>query len=108
LTGFGGNDVFVFSSSLGASNVDRITDFNPSQDKIYLEDAIFKGLKAGTLAGGAFYGGTAAHDSTDHIVYNSTTGALYFDSDGAGGAAQTQFATLAPHLAITSSSFVVI
>jgi Ca2+-binding RTX toxin-like protein len=108
LTGFGGKDVFVFNSALGAGNVDRITDFDPSQDKIHLDDAIFKGLKTGTLASAAFHGGTAAHDSTDHIVYNSTTGALYFDSDGAGGAAQTQFATLAPHLAITSSSFVVV
>ena len=108
LTGFGGKDIFVFNSALGAGNVDRITDFDPSNDKIYLDDAIFKGLKVGTLASGAFYAGTAAHDSTDHIVYNSTTGALYFDSDGAGGASQTQFATLSPHLAITSNSFVVI
>jgi Ca2+-binding RTX toxin-like protein len=108
LTGFGGKDVFVFNSALGAGNVDRITDFDPSQDKIHLDDSVFKGLKAGALAGDAFYAGTAAHDSSDHIIYNSTTGALYFDSDGTGSAAQIQFAALSPHLAVTASSFAVI
>ena len=39
--------------------------------------------------------GDKAHDHDDRIVYNKLTGALYFDSDGIGGTAQTQFATLA-------------
>ena len=30
----------------------------------------------------------------DRIIYNNVTGALFFDSDGNGGAAQTQIATL--------------
>ena len=41
--------------------------------------------------------GLAAHDATDRIVCNKTTGALYFDEDGKGGAAPVEFAILATH-----------
>ncbi|MER9984483.1 calcium-binding protein [Mesorhizobium sp. M0103] len=107
LTGNGGNDAFVFNSALGTGNIDRITDFNKLQDKIQLDDAIFAGLKLGGLSSDAFFAGTTAHDSSDHIIYNSSTGALSFDSDGIGGAHQTQFATLSPGLSITAGSFFV-
>ncbi|TIU66675.1 MAG: calcium-binding protein, partial [Mesorhizobium sp.] len=105
LSGFGGNDTFVFNSALGNGNVDRITDFN--KDKIHLDDAVFAGLKLGGLSSDAFFAGRAAHDSSDHIIYNSSTGALSYDSDGTGGAAQTQFATLSPGLSLTAASFFV-
>ncbi|MER8640178.1 calcium-binding protein [Mesorhizobium sp. M1365] len=108
LTGNGGNDAFVFNSALGAGNIDKVTDFNKLQDKIQLDDAIFAGLKLGGLSSDAFFAGTAAHDSSDHIIYNSSTGALSFDSDGIGGAAQIQFATLSPGLSLTAGSFLVI
>ncbi|RWM09960.1 MAG: calcium-binding protein, partial [Mesorhizobium sp.] len=101
------NDIFVFNSALGNGNVDRIADFNPSQNKIHLDDAAFAGLKLGGLSSDAFFAGRAAHDSSDHIIYNSSTGALSFDSDGIGGAAQTQFATLSPDLSLTAASFFV-
>ncbi|RWP41504.1 MAG: calcium-binding protein, partial [Mesorhizobium sp.] len=94
-------------SALGDGNVDRITDFNPSQNKIHLDDAIFAGLKLGTLTSDAFFAGSAADDSADHIIYNSSTGALSFDSDGIGGASQTQFATLSPDLSLNAASFFV-
>ncbi|MER9756475.1 calcium-binding protein [Mesorhizobium sp. M0166] len=108
LTGNGGNDAFVFNSALGAGNIDRITDFDKLQDKIQLDDAVFAGLKLGGLSSDAFFAGTAAHDSSDHIIYNSSTGALSFDSDGIGGASQIQFATLSPGLSFTAGSFLVI
>ncbi|MER8962982.1 calcium-binding protein [Mesorhizobium sp. M0701] len=108
LTGNGGNDAFVFNSALGAGNIDKVTDFNKLQDKIQLDDAVFAGLKLGGLSSDAFFAGTAAHDSSDHVIYNSSTGALSFDSDGIGGAAQIQFATLSPGLSLTAGSFLVI
>ncbi|MER8834720.1 calcium-binding protein [Mesorhizobium sp. M0909] len=108
LTGNGGNDAFVFNSVLGAGNIDKITDFNKLQDKIQLDDAVFAGLKLGGLSSDAFFAGAAAHDSSDHIIYNNSTGALSFDSDGIGGAAQIQFATLSPGLSLAAGSFLVI
>lgn len=107
LTGNGGKDVFVFNSALKAGNVDKITDFSVSQDKIQLDHTVFAGLQIGVLPAGAFTTGRAAHDSGDHIIYNSSTGALSFDSDGTGSAHQIQFATLSPHLSLTASSFIV-
>ncbi|MER9849965.1 calcium-binding protein [Mesorhizobium sp. M0106] len=108
LTGNGGNDAFVFNTALGSGNIDRVTDFDKLQDKIQLDHAIFAGLKLGGLSSDAFFAGTAAHDSSDHIIYNSSTGALSFDSDGIGGAAQIQFATLSPGLSLAAGSFLVI
>ncbi|TJV24420.1 MAG: calcium-binding protein [Mesorhizobium sp.] len=107
LSGRGGRDAFVFSTALGAGNVDKITDFNKAQDKIHLDHSVFAGLDQGGLSSDAFFAGKTAHDSSDHIIYNSSTGALSFDSDGVGGANQIHFASLSPHLSITASSFLV-
>ncbi|MER8956310.1 family 16 glycosylhydrolase [Mesorhizobium sp. M0833] len=107
LTGYGGHDAFSFNTALGAGNVDKITDFKRSQDTFHLSDTVFAGLQPGGLPSKAFFVGTAAHDSSDHIIYNSETGALSFDSDGAGGASQIQFATLSPHLSLGAASFYV-
>jgi Ca2+-binding RTX toxin-like protein len=52
---------------------------------------------------------TAAHDADDRIVYNTTTGALYYDADGTGtDASPIQFATLtgSPDT-VTAADFVV-
>jgi Ca2+-binding RTX toxin-like protein len=38
--------------------------------------------------------GTAAADTSDRFIYNQSTGALFFDSDGTGAIAQVQIATL--------------
>ncbi|MER9228571.1 family 16 glycosylhydrolase [Mesorhizobium sp. M0323] len=107
LTGYGGHDAFSFNTALGAGNVDKITDFKRSQDTFHLSDTVFAGLQPGGLPSKAFFVGAAAHDSSDHIIYNSETGALSFDSDGAGGASQIQFATLSPHLSLGAASFYV-
>jgi Ca2+-binding RTX toxin-like protein len=103
LTGYGGHDAFSFNTALGAGNVDKITDFKRSQDTFHLDHTVFAELHLGGLSSDAFFAGAAAHDSSDHIIYNSSTGTLSFDSDGIGGAAQTQFATLSPHLSPTAA-----
>ncbi|WP_348272889.1 calcium-binding protein [Mesorhizobium sp. YR577] len=108
LTGGAGSDTFFFNTALGASNIDRITDYNVAQDTIRLENAIFTGLADGWLKASAFHIGTAAADPSDRIIYNKTTGALLFDKDGAGGAAAVQFATLSPGLAMTASEFFIV
>ncbi|MEI5678671.1 MULTISPECIES: calcium-binding protein [unclassified Mesorhizobium] len=108
LVGGDGNDSFVFNKPLGSNNIDKINDYNVAQDTIQLENSIFTGLAGGVLTAGAFYAGTAAHDASDRIIYNATTGALLFDKDGAGGAAAVQFATLSTGLAMSAGEFFVI
>ncbi|NGN42340.1 calcium-binding protein [Mesorhizobium sp. CGMCC 1.15528] len=108
LVGGDGNDSFVFNKPLGSNNIDKINDYNVAQDTIQLENSVFTGLAGGVLTAGAFYAGTAAHDASDRIIYNATTGALLFDKDGAGGAAAVQFATLSTGLAMSAGEFFVI
>jgi serralysin len=109
LTGLGGQDQFLFNTALNAaSNVDEISDFNVAADTILLDDAIFTTLTAGTLAAEQFVTGTAAQDAQDRIVYDSATGALFYDSDGTGAVAAIQFAEVAPGLALTNLDFLVV
>jgi Ca2+-binding RTX toxin-like protein len=108
LTGNSGSDKFIFKNGLGASNVDTITDFTVPDDTILLDNAIFAGLALGALAPAAFRIGAAAGDGSDRIIYNAATGALYFDANGIGGAAQIQFAQIDPGLALTAADFIVI
>jgi Ca2+-binding RTX toxin-like protein len=107
LTGGLGGDQFVFTTALGGGNVDTITDFNVTNDFIRLDSAIFTGLAGGFLAAAAFRIGAAAADASDRIIYNSATGALLFDVDGAGGAAAQQFAIISTGLAMTGSDIFV-
>jgi serralysin len=109
LTGRGGQDHFVFNTALNAvSNVDEITDFNVADDTIHLENLVFTALANGPLAATQFVIGTAAQDANDRIIYNSATGALLYDADGAGGVAAVQFAQLGAGLALTSQDFLIV
>jgi Ca2+-binding RTX toxin-like protein len=110
LTGLFGQDSFLFDTTLnGATNVDVITDFNVADDTIMLDDDVFSSsLGLGNIASSEFVIGAAALDANDRIVYNDVTGALYYDSDGNGGTAQVQFATLSAGLALTSLDFLVV
>jgi Ca2+-binding RTX toxin-like protein len=103
-----GNDTFRFTTALSPSNVDKIVDFNVAQDTIQLDNAIFTGLAAGTLAAGAFRVGAAAADADDRIIYNNATGTLAYDADGNAAGGATVFATIVPWTALTSSEFLVI
>jgi serralysin len=106
LTGGTGADKFVFDAALSkTTNVDKITDFSVVDDTVVLDMSYFTKLAAGTLSASAFYAGTAAHDTTDHVIYDSATGKLYYDPDGIGAAAQVLFAQLAPGLALTNADF---
>jgi len=50
-----------------------------------------------------------AADSNDYVLYNTTTGALLYDTDGSGGGTAVQFATLTSKPQnITAADFVVI
>jgi Ca2+-binding RTX toxin-like protein len=97
LTGGAGKDVFVFDTKLNKStNVDHITDFVAADDTIHLNNAagLFTKIGNGALKAGAFCLGAKAHDADDRIIYNTKTGALYYDADGTGTKAAILFAIL--------------
>jgi Ca2+-binding RTX toxin-like protein len=52
--------------------------------------------------------GTSATTASQRFIYNKTTGALFFDADGLGGAAQVQLATLNPGLTLTKADIFVV
>ncbi len=76
-----------------------------------LDDSVFTTLPAGTLAATAFFAaaGATAADNADHrIVYNTTTGDLYYDADGLGGVESIRFAVLDTRPTLTHDDFLVV
>jgi uncharacterized delta-60 repeat protein len=111
LTGGAGRDSFQFDTALGAANVDRITDFKAVDDNIQLDSAIFTQLKpTATLAAANFYASASgnAHDADDRILYNTSSGAVAYDADGAGVSLAVTFAILGIGATLTAADFVVI
>ena len=100
LTGGLGRDVFVFDLSPNApGNADVISDFSHAQgDKITLSIADYTGFaQTGAITASQFYaadGASTAHDTSDRIIYDTSSGALYYDADGSGGADAVQIATI--------------
>jgi Ca2+-binding RTX toxin-like protein len=100
LSGGSGMDSYVFRE-YGAGNADTVANFDGNNwDSLRFDNAAFTGLGAdGRFTSGdarffAGAGATAGHDADDRIVYNTSTGALYYDADGAGGADAQLVATI--------------
>ncbi len=113
LTGGNGADTFVFNTALNAAtNVDAITAFLAVDDTIDLVRSVFTAFAtAHTLTAAEFQSGaglTAGTQADDRIVYDTASGAVYYDSDGVGGAAAIEFAILTGHPTITNADFVIV
>ena len=103
LSGNAGNDIFVFDVLTTTANRDAIKDFTTGEDHIAFARGVFAALTngaAGTLSASAFVTGTKALTAEQHIIYNASTGGIYYDDDGSGGHAAIQVATLTNHVAI--------
>ncbi|MBB3983438.1 Ca2+-binding RTX toxin-like protein [Sphingobium fontiphilum] len=107
LIGSGGADTFRFASTLGSTNVDTITDFTLGQDSIQLDQSYFTQLAIGALDASAFRS-SGMVDADDRIIYDPTSGAIYYDADGSGATAAIMFATVTAGLALSASDFTVI
>ncbi|MDO8972433.1 calcium-binding protein [Reyranella sp.] len=109
MTGGTGDDVFIFDSPIGAgASIDRITDFAPDSDIIEInQENYFPGLTVGQLGASQFAIGTAT-GSAAQIVYNTSTGALFFDSNGADAGGALQFAILTGAPALAASDFLIV
>ncbi len=110
LTGGAGKDFFVFNTKpVKGVNRDQIVDFEVKNDKIQLENAIFKKLKkTGKLKSDFFKIGTKATDKDDYIVYNKKKGILIYDEDGSGKKKAVEFATIKKNLALKFDHFFII
>ncbi|HSG22304.1 MAG TPA: Ig-like domain-containing protein, partial [Azonexus sp.] len=115
LTGGSGIDSFVLDSALSPQNIDTFMDFVSGTDKIVLDDDIFSAFNAAvstTLNAADFVLGTAAQDVSDRIIYDQTTGNLYYDADGSavGGVEAVQIALIGigPHPAVASTDFAIV
>lgn len=111
LTGGADADTFRFNYTLSASaNVDTIADFATNVDRIELENAVFAKLTTlGALSELNFVASATgkALDANDHVLYNTTTGALYYDADGSGSGAAVLFATLTGMPTISAGDFLI-
>ena len=83
-------------------------DFKHGVDTIVLSHAVFTELDLGALKEKNFALSDNAKDDFDHIVYDESTGKLYYDADGHGGARAVQFATLKGAPGLDGGDFVVV
>jgi Ca2+-binding RTX toxin-like protein len=111
LTGGAGADALRFDTApTGNGNVDLVTDFASGTDRIALAVSIFvvpggtAGLDPAFFVSGADV--KTAGDADDRILYNTSTGALYYDADGSGTeATAVRFATLRGKPALDAGDF---
>jgi len=90
LTGGLGTDIFNFDAA-STGNADDITDFSRFQgDSITLLQSQFKnaGTAGKKLAATEFYSGASpSATATQHILYDTSNGKLYYNEDGTGSGA---------------------
>ncbi|WP_373543571.1 Calx-beta domain-containing protein [Chamaesiphon sp.] len=111
LFGGAGKDVFGYNNP--TEGIDKINDFVVGDDLLSISRAGFGGnavFGSDSLAGGVldvsrFTLGTSATTASQRFIYNNTSGALFFDVDGIGGANQVRLAQLVGNPALTNNSF---
>ena len=107
LIGGTGTDTFAFNGY--NEGVDRLYDFNTTNELIQVSAAGFGGgLSIGSLQKSQFTLGTSATTNNQRFIYNNITGALFFDQDGsASGFTQVKFAQFSSGVTLTINNFVV-
>ncbi|RJF95180.1 beta strand repeat-containing protein [Noviherbaspirillum saxi] len=107
LAGEGGNDIFRFTGPL--DGIDTVSNFVTGSDVIHIIGSGF-GLTGGD--GVSFFTGTstpATSGVSAQFLYNSSSGALYFDRDGTDLAyGAVQVATLTGSKTLVATDFVVV
>jgi Ca2+-binding RTX toxin-like protein len=110
LTGGLGKDIFQFTAN---DSFNSITDFTKGDDSIKISSGIYASLSTSGLLDAAFFksgvGMVAAEDANDFLIYDASTGALYYDEAGntLGSNAAVQIASLASGLALDYHDFMI-
>jgi Ca2+-binding RTX toxin-like protein len=103
LTGGADNDRFFYLEALKAANRDSIVDFGEGDDGIVVNfAALGETVEVGELAFGA-----KADEANAQLIYDQTSGKLWFDSDGTGKAGQVWFLTLLNKAELTFEDFII-
>lgn len=111
LIGGAGGDVFSFDVLGVSADRDVIKDFAHGVDRLAFSEsafAAFAGTPTGDLPSTMFVAGSQAVTADQHVVWNAATGALFYDADGAGGAAQVQIAVLQAGAVVTYQDILLI
>ena len=112
LWGGGGADTFIFRET-GNANADSLRDWASGVDKVALDNSPMSALGAtgDFSAGDARFKANAtgtATDANDRVVYDTSTGRLYYDADGNGAGAAQLIATFQGNPAVSATDIVVI
>jgi Ca2+-binding RTX toxin-like protein len=102
-----GDDTFLFENTpRTASGYDRILDFKVADDEIALDKDIFRAL-GNSLSASEFHvvKKMSAVEADDRVIYDASTGLLYYDVDGSGAAKAQVIARLSPKLALSIDNF---
>jgi Ca2+-binding RTX toxin-like protein len=120
LNGGAGADDFVFNAIARFGDFilptlpDVIEHFTARDDELLFDNSAFDALgaeDAWSARDARFYaaaGATSGHDANDRLVYNTTTGDLYYDADGSGAEAALHVASLQGAPTLTACEITVI
>jgi Ca2+-binding RTX toxin-like protein len=111
LFGDAGDDVFVLQKL--ATDCDTIHDYVVANDQLQVSSSLFGlGLAPGSNLGSMFASNASgmASNAAQRFIYNTTSGALYFDLDGNGAGAAVHIATVyssgtTPAAGLTAADF---
>lgn len=111
LFGNAGSDTFAFTN-VDKNNdpkadfaIHRVKDFNPKEDRIFLDVERFKAIDAGPLAKSEFALGNKAKTPDVHFLFKRKSGDLFYDADGKGGTKKVLIAEFEPGLKLKAHHF---
>ncbi|WP_237368528.1 M10 family metallopeptidase C-terminal domain-containing protein [Rhizobium sp. SL42] len=108
LIGGTGEDTFYFDV-FGDGNADTIADFNAAADTILLDADVFGDDDyLGQLLGSAFGRGTEATNEDQRILYDQSSGNIFYDADGSGLIDPVVFARLTAGTSLEHSDFTLV
>lgn len=105
ITGGGGVDTVWFDSIGGPGVFDTVTDFVHGTDLIALAATVFTGFSGASVSANEFKLGTAATTANHRLIYDQTTGSLWYDEDGVGGVDQALIAQFSNLAALSRTDF---